>query len=536
MKKTLLIFVSLTTILNAVKSTGKDLDNGLELDPRQFISIYEVRDLKKEKIELWKWQDDFTNNQLRNVIDENSIVRIEFDTAALSEAVDFKGTISIQASIIGEDGSENPAEVLPYTKVGENITTIGTPTRPSREIAQIFINLMLESYSFINSYSQYRGDIENYGTVYYEFKRSDRNKLKTPSKRELVTTLENLELLIEYIEFFKESGENAEDAFLSLISFDYISLDKLEEQIINGRDKIAKELDKDSDLDSTVIEEFDNIVRILGKLNRLNGTPFGDILFDLISSTEVLAIFFDTDTDEILLEEGRRFHFDGNGIEIGDDYVLLNSSTYQIVIERVKVKLIDEIAIRASKQIFIDLDYATVDLLKEGGKNGDVLYLNVIVAGKSKRSSNTPSSITQKVFPIGRYKLRKTGWKADVSDSFLLINRLNESAANNINSLSPSNFKGAPGVTLNATFLNNGNPKNWFINFVEPSIGVDVSYVDFDTEKDVEIGVGVVIGFFNNKIFGTIGLNLNSTGGDENEPYYFGLGFSFAKLGNKLLK
>ena len=84
MKKTLLIFVSLTTILNAVKSTGKDLDNGLELDPRQFISIYEVRDLKKEKIELWKWQDDFTNNQLRNVIDENSIDVLEkFDNAVI---------------------------------------------------------------------------------------------------------------------------------------------------------------------------------------------------------------------------------------------------------------------------------------------------------------------------------------------------------------------------------------------------------------------------------------------------------------------
>jgi hypothetical protein len=54
--------------------------------------------------------------------------------------------------------------------------------------------------------------------------------------------------------------------------------------------------------------------------------------------------------------------------------------------------------------------------------------------------------------------------------------------------------------------------------------------LDFSTIKDVEIGAGLQLGFFRNKIFLGYGINLHMLFPSKQSPSYFYLGFSFAKL------
>ena len=57
-------------------------------------------------------------------------------------------------------------------------------------------------------------------------------------------------------------------------------------------------------------------------------------------------------------------------------------------------------------------------------------------------------------------------------------------------------LKGTPGVSLLLTYRRDGSDTNKLANFLEPSIGANVSYLDFSTDDDVEVGAGLVLGFF----------------------------------------
>ncbi|MNT17793.1 hypothetical protein D3C72_1529680 [compost metagenome] len=190
--------------------------------------------------------------------------------------------------------------------------------------------------------------------------------------------------------------------------------------------------------------------------------------------------------------------------------------------------------------IYKKLVYATIDLGKSGAKNGEVLnvYVTWILDSKKDSLANSPR------LPIGKYYLRETGWKTEVSDMFALIKRVKESSVNQTN-VSPTNFKGSGGAVLMWTFnkADKGlkitekrneqysvKRKNRFINFLEPSIGLNVSYLDFSTEKDVEIGTGLQLGLFKNKIFFGYGVNLHMISPQNQAPTYYYVGFSFAKL------
>ncbi len=515
--------IMITIIWSGQIFSQSEIDD-LNLDARRFISVYEIRKFKK-RVPIWEWSME-SNSQTRKIVDKRSIIRIEFNKQELSQAVGFKGNIYVEAVLIGKDGSENKAEVLPYTKIGEERTIIGVPARPSREIAQIFVNLLKESHNFIKDYHQLR----NYDERLAEH--SGQQHLRTPSQEELNATATNLKLLLDYIKFFKESGEEAEDAFLSLISLDYIALDKLEENlslILQEQQESLKAVNFNPQGLIHVATAFDESVRDLEKLAHIHGTITGDLIYEIIKSQEFLSFTFNKPIDKI--EDDIV-----NGLLVVDKVGIEYQGTFfrnEEFIDQIKTTLIHEVAIRANQRIFQDLDYATIDLLKEGAKDEDILYINLILVDRERRSSTGDLSLREKVYPVGRFKLKTTGWDLQVTDSFALIDRMDQHLAP-VQTLSPSHFKGAPGVTLMSTLLNTGNPRNFLLNFLEPSFGLNVSYVDFHTNKDIEISSGVVIGLFNNKIFGTLGVNLNSTAENEVAPFYYGIGFSFAKLGDGL--
>ena len=54
------------------------------------------------------------------------------------------------------------------------------------------------------------------------------------------------------------------------------------------------------------------------------------------------------------------------------------------------------------------------------------------------------------------------------------------------------------------------------------SLGINVSFLDFDTGKDVEIGAGPIVGFLGDMVHLSLGWNLNV----KNQPKYQKLSFS----------
>lgn len=197
--------------------------------------------------------------------------------------------------------------------------------------------------------------------------------------------------------------------------------------------------------------------------------------------------------------------------------------------------LIVKIAEQANRLIFDNsLKFASIDLYKSGAKENEILYISLKHIQKEIINEEVKESI--KILPLGRYELRPTGWRTSIDDSFILVQRVKQPSASTDSTISPSNFKGAPGVSFMVTYNDNGYDSNWlrsFFNDIEPSFGVNVSYIDFSIEKDLEIGAGLILGLFNKTIFLNGGVNLNGLSVDDNHPFYVGLGFSFLSLADK---
>ncbi|TAI47629.1 hypothetical protein [Flagellimonas allohymeniacidonis] len=575
------------------------------LDARQYVEIFEIKGRKK--INIWKYSQDSVNQQ-RKIIDTKSNIRIEFLREEISQNRDFKGNITIEGKIVSTQGGEDPVEVYPYSRIGQEKTKIGITNRPPHEIATIFVNLILECLKTeekvseapiddinnirllrrLESYIQDISDLtdddgyddDELDVFYYYYddeelaneslykrfmnlskeflvrniaaesdfppvfndvrnlRKEDRIskksflsglnefqktvKEKNDNKRDIVERTfrseikkfnSRLQIIIDYIDYFKSSGEQAEDAFLSTIQLDHIALDQIETNLKNINRQLSNYLNPSTNnnqvsaIEASVESFHFEGVREISRLTQIEGTDIEDLI-------------------EYHAQQSKKER----------QIIAKETSLSQDLIEIDKKDLIEKLALKASEIIYRDLNYATINLNKERAQEGDLLYLYLILEESQRRNNGNASEIVQKVLPIGTYEIRNTRWEVKIADSFLLVNRINEPSGDDADNLSPSNFKGAPGVSLLLTYRRDGRHNNRFINFLEPSIGVNVSYIDFSTEDDLEIGAGLVMGFFNNKIFVTSGINLNNTGRNETRPFYWGLGFSFANIVGKLSK
>ena len=601
MKKNTTLILLLIPILVYSQSTQSTQNN---IDPRQYINIYEINKLDKKNT-IWKWESQQLTNQKRKIIDASSKIQIEFDKDSIASNTLFKGNITIEGQIVSTKGGEDPIEVFPYSRIGEEKRRIGVTSRPPKEIAQIFINLLIGSHEAIVNTNVIKPKINNGKRILadlttlkedlkklppneFYFTSSNEDSLgylfrlkaiaesifdelnikseKLPAKilqiiyregsinnSDVVRELESyililspqltknivekdedislaqqinqfnsrLKVITEYIDYFKSSGEQAEDVFLSFIQLDHILLDNIESKLKDSHSKINKFFEQQveqnkalqtSEASSFIIEEVDITVEkfaidayreALSEMNKLTSLE-GTILQNFLYGTGYI------------------------GVKSKIDY-------YESLIGK-KSELVDYLAQESSKIIYLNLDYATIDLLKERGQEGDYLYIYVVLEENERRASVFEGKARQKVLPIGRYLLRNTGWRTRISDSFILAHRINEPDAAQNTNVSPSNFKGAPGLSLLLTRRKTGNEDEKLLNAFQPSIGIDVSYLDFSRDDDIEIGAGIILGLFDNQIFFSGGVNLNSTAKNEESPYYFGVGFSFANLANKFLK
>ena len=185
---------------------------------------------------------------------------------------------------------------------------------------------------------------------------------------------------------------------------------------------------------------------------------------------------------------------------------------------------------RIAEMIYSRLVNADILLSNEFASEGDKLEIFLIW---------TPDHSTTESYYLHlcAMDVKKMGWKTEISDTFFLIERLDEGESANS---SPSNFKAAPGVNLMRSYhskpqlLNTSGKKIGFLNKIEPSIGLNVSYLDFDITKDFEVGTGISFGLFRNQLFLTYGVNLHQIQNTFSNAHYFGVGFSFAKLSDRV--
>lgn len=394
------------------------------------------------------------------------------------------------------------------------------------------VTTMVEIYNY-----QYEEDRRNYNNYF---------------KESLKYAIENTDLILDYLSSFENAGEDAAKTFFLLINKDFVNYKALKSSFINYQKKLSQINvvfnKEDTRLDSTLSSNADLImatIKSLSELSRFKGSPFEKILLEV--ANEKNDVF---DRSKYKVQPSSR-----SNVSQPESATITNNNAANVTQQDLEKKryyfdLIDKnlqyisekLSTVAGVTIYKKLIYATIDLGKSGAKNGEVLnvYLTWILNSKRDSLSNSPR------LSIGKYYLRETGWRGEISDMFSLVKRSNEQNMNlNSATVSPSNFKGSGGAVLMWTFNKEDKGlvitkntqgeymvkrRNRFSNFLEPSIGLNVSYLDFSTGKDVEIGIGLQLGLFRNKIFFGYGINLHLLSPKNQSPNYFFIGFSFAKL------
>jgi hypothetical protein len=348
---------------------------------------------------------------------------------------------------------------------------------------------------------------------------------------------EKLPLILQYLKSFDKNGQDGLKALLSLTNIDIIKYNQIESTLLKEQDTLAKlnpaTLSRRDDLaDSTLVLYIDpikNAINSLYNLSILKGTPIDKTISDFYKTMQTIPGHERPDTSQIL--DGRN----------SQDYIRHEIN----LIAQYSDELSKLVAKKAGELIYKKLIFAMIDLGENGAASGETLSLYVTwIQDTNDSLGNSPR------LEIGKYQLQETGWKTSVSDIFALVNRIKPSSSTDPTHISPSNFKGSGGVVFMVTYLKKDNGlnihqkqigtdpedikyttrrKNSLMNFLQPSFGLNVSYVNFNTTKDVEIGVGPQIGLFSNKIYFGYGINLMLLN-PKDAPYYFFLGFSFANL------
>ncbi len=159
-----------------------------------------------------------------------------------------------------------------------------------------------------------------------------------------------------------------------------------------------------------------------------------------------------------------------------------------------------------------DVPNGFINLKTQDAKSGDVLYINLRIYSNSSQD-------TYRTVPVANIYIRDYGFVTNISPSFMLVKRSTEPDV----TTDTSNFKGAAGVSL--LFSHRARPfqKAWTA-FNGLSAGINVSYLDFDTTQNLEIGAGPVFGFFKDRVHAGVGWNLNVS--DSRFYYYVGFGFA----------
>lgn len=323
----------------------------------------------------------------------------------------------------------------------------------------------------------------------------------------------NAEKAKKYMEYFKNTSESSESAFLRLLMVTEIDFSENYRVIKESLDYFATSSDKLSEDKNfnKYAKQLINAFKAIGE----NTFEFSRILSEYGYGNDFKKI---NDLKESLLE---------------------NPEDYKKVRQR--------IALYAGQIIFSKLLYGTIDLKKQSVNDGDEIEISVMWYNIDETTTTAEQGVE---LATAKFLVKKTGWHLDVSESALLIHRIDEEKLRSGYPLSPSNFKPTAGASLLWSYYNpyrterlkktgkyKGQYRQYdflkFLHWLEPSFGINVSYLDFRTDRDFEFGAGPVMGLFQNRIFLTTGYNFSVNG---ESPFYMGIGFSFSNIYKRINK
>jgi len=530
------------------------------IDPRQFVTVFELFRPKNESRTIYR-----KDSIKINTVDVNSLITLTFNQNDMKNNPEYYGNVSVRAEI-----DDELIKVAPYSKVGEKQSEIGVKTATPNEVSAHFasmIDRMEDIEREVGKLYFKEGAVVNYteeSGILIETDKSNKSLDKEISEyfknikpdNDTIVILENLTTLIQ--NRIKElSRVNATLLFFSK------GIRKLKPSEIAAEfEEIIKKTDDD------IIKEEKEISRnVINECRRIKKSiEFAQNYFDyfrnpqdpelknlflrLIKQDELTVNqvyqelnFLKNIIDEITVDNYQAKNtklinqllytfqkvrsYNRNVSSILLDYKISTKALKDDIFKeeneddsKKRREYIKKLGLQIAELIYQRLFNAQIDLRTSRAKSGQILKISILWY-----RDNTAEPM---VLPVGQFKLKEVGWRTNILDSFLLVNR--NSTPTNDENISPSNFKGSPGVSLIRTFGNNSS-KDLFRK-IEPSFGINVSYLDFYENKDLEVGVGAIFGLFNNKVFFTVGHNLHAEGNGG----YIGIGFSFANIAGQLKK
>lgn len=544
--KKLLIFYFIISLFNH-PVVGQENN----IDPRQFVRITELnRQTNKEN-------DIYNNLKTKYLyVDENSLIKIQFNLDSMSKKTNYYGNVSIVAKINSES-----IKVSPYSKVGEKQGKIGVKTASPIDISSHLISLYKQMIDLKMIIKKIEYQIENdpinslgnsnnqnsdysFATEYFKNIQEDSSTFNNLPER--------IKLIIDYYSIFspvffnfyqnnsKFKNSKIYDEFLKINDDRKKKTDIFKSQnkkrTIDNYKILKRNLDKARDY----IVHFQNgdkdLLDIYLRLMKQDKLFIDNFVNELTLSQKKLNLFDSLDISDkydnnkstyedavILISSPVTYYIDKFYLRmksIGLEDLFDTESSLSLNNKNNSQQLEDKLANEVGQVIYQKLVIGNIDLREARAKVGQILTISILWY-QNNDSTNAPLELN-----LASFKIKEIGWRLKVSDSFFLINRYSKPEGENI---SPSSFKGAPGVSLLFSYGSNNNDDCIF-GMLEPSLGINVSYIDFYTNKDLEVGVGGVLGIFNNQVFFTVGYNLHS----ESQGGYYGLGFSFANIASQI--
>ncbi|MEI9946089.1 MAG: hypothetical protein WDN26_17935 [Chitinophagaceae bacterium] len=330
--------------------------------------------------------------------------------------------------------------------------------------------------------------------------------------------IRQLKRIIDYMNAFEMAGEDAKSIFLRLIGKDILQYNDIKNLIKINFDNLSQifsneEIAKNNIDEGKITPITEATKKALYEFSSIRGSEFYKIITDSVKLVSNL-----------------------NAVEDSMSLIEFNS-LQQLKISGSYKPVLDKLSKIAGEYIYGLLTFGIIDLAKNDVKEGDKLYLSVKWKNRGDFMQDSLRRKDEVSLPIGIFNIEQTGWSTNVSESFYLIERIKEPLGTADPNLSPSNFKGAAGVSLMRTY-NYAEPEDGdnkrFLNWLQPSIGINLSYIDFYTTKDLELGLGFQLGIFKNSIYLGYGVNLNGIRKGERNASYFMLGLSFVNIAQKV--
>jgi len=537
---------------NVTTTTAKD-DSGIvsTSDPREYVTIFVENSAGRR---VWKQKKlGISSYTVKREIDANSIVYIHFDKESLKK-VRLDYNISVGAKL-----NDRKIELSPFSEIGEKQKIIND-VRPVDEIKTNLTKLNhLQAYEIINN-------VKNYLTLEDDIR--EKNIKDGISKINFDSNVKNIQMYLQLLEsknyadttvknrseildlknkinnnakslypFLKDNGNTIKVIVEEMVlcndsSLIKIIIDKLE-GYLGDAEFYIDDVNTSTARKRTLNQLRNNIEMLLNLYDYFNSKgKQTQMIFNSLTSHNVIF------TNK-LIESLKKFISLLDIIKVDsplttDSVLNANSelliSNALLILELVKNlnntgPINSDLEDKIKELIFSNYFYGTIDLKKSTALEGDQLYIYLILTDPQDPNMK-PIEL-----PVSVFEVTALGWKFfKVSDSFNLIHS-NYNTDDSTESFVSSNYKPVPGVSLLTSFA--GNEKGDFWNILYPSIGVNLSYLDFYSNKDVEIGLGLIAGLFNNKLFFNIGYNLQAS---KKKSLYWGVGFSFVNLLNTFVK